>query len=126
MRPPDNILAKSQPPLSLPQHTCDVLTIRELLQPQFPQVAAVAGAWFWDDLWWALLLHDMGKAHQQFQQVLAGQDVPEWPGQRHELFSLPLVAALVADPARILSGGGAALWKKTLPTWPSGPRASPT
>lgn len=98
MRPPDSILAKSQPPLSLPQHTRDVLTIRELLRPQFPQVAAVAGAWFWDALWWALLLHDMGKAHQQFQRVLAGQAVPEWQGQRHELFSLPLVAALVPDP----------------------------
>lgn len=101
MPQPGSILAKSahedEEALSLPQHTMDVLLVRQLLRLQFPKAAEVAGAWFWDDLWWSLLLHDMGKAHREFQKLLADQSNNHWKGQRHELFSLPLVAALVKD-----------------------------
>ena len=98
-----NLLAKSahgdEEALSLPQHTMDVLLVRQILRLQFPKAAEVAGSWFWDDLWWSLLLHDTGKAHREFQQLLAGQPKHQWEHQRHELFSLPLVAALIKDEA---------------------------
>ena len=107
MPQPGSLLAKSahngEEALSLPQHTMDVLLVRQILRLQFPQAVAVAGSWFWGDLWWSLLLHDMGKAHGEFQKLLAGK-ANGWHGQRHELFSLPLVAALApaASQARIL------------------------
>jgi len=104
MPQPGSILAKSahgdEEALSLPQHTMDVLLVRQLLRLQFPKAAAVAGSWFWGDLWWSLLLHDTGKAHREFQKLLAGQPDHQWQKQRHELFSLPLVAALAPADSR--------------------------
>ena len=97
MPQPGSILAKSaqgdDEAVSLPQHTMDVLLVRQLLRLQFPKATAVAGSGFWDDLWWSLLLHDIGKVHREFQKLLADQP-HQWQHQRHELFSLPLVAAL--------------------------------
>lgn len=104
MPQPGNILAKSahgnEEVLSLPQHTMDVLLVRQLLRLQFPKAAEVAGSWFWSDLWWSLLLHDTGKAHREFQKLLAGQPNHQWQRQRHELFSLPLVAAIAPPDSR--------------------------
>ncbi|MET4107452.1 CRISPR-associated helicase Cas3' [Hymenobacter sp. UYP22] len=98
-----SILAKSaqggEDAISLPQHIMDVLLVRQMLHQQFPKAAAVAGDWFWQDLWWSLLLHDVGKVHREFQKLLAGQS-HQWDHQRHELFSLPLVAALAPEASR--------------------------
>ncbi len=102
MPQPGSIFAKSaqgeEEAISLPQHILDVLLVRQLLRLQFPKATAVAGSWFWDDLWWSLLLHDTGKVHREFQKLLADQP-HQWQRQRHELFSLPLVAALIKDDA---------------------------
>ena len=99
----NSILAKSardgEPAVSLPQHISDVLLIKEILQSQFPAAKSIVGEWFWKDLWWSLLLHDIGKVHTEFQKVLRGE-VNKWQGQRHELFSLPLVSVLVPDESR--------------------------
>lgn len=97
MPQPGSLFAKSaqdgKPALSLPQHTMDVLLVRQILRLQFPKAVDVAGSWFWGDLWWSLVLHDVGKAHKEFQKLLADQP-NQWQRQRHELFSLPFVAAL--------------------------------
>jgi len=104
MPQPGSLLAKSahgdEEALSLPQHTMDVLLVRQILRSQFPKAAEVAGAWFWGDLWWSLLLHDTGKAHREFQKLLADEPTHQWQRQRHELFSLPLVAALAPAESR--------------------------
>jgi len=103
MPQPGSIFAKSaqdgKAALSLPQHTMDVLLVRQLLRLQFPKAVAVAGDWFWGDLWWSLVLHDVGKAHQEFQKLLADQP-NQWQRQRHELFSLPFVVALAPAESR--------------------------
>ncbi|MFD1874313.1 CRISPR-associated helicase Cas3' [Hymenobacter bucti] len=103
MPQPGSLLAKSaqgdDEAVSLPQHIMDVLLVRQLLRLQFPKATAVAGSGFWDDLWWSLLLHDIGKVHREFQKLLADQP-HQWQHQRHELFSLPLVATLIKDDTR--------------------------
>lgn len=103
MPQPGSILAKSaqgnDEPVSLPQHIMDVLLVRQTLRLQFPKAVAVAGSSFWDDLWWSLLLHDMGKVHREFQKLLADQP-NQWQRQRHELFSLPIVATLAPAESR--------------------------
>ena len=93
------ILAKSEGQLPLVHHILDLLLIRQTLKTQFPTVAKLLGNTFWEDLWWAALLHDMGKAHIDFQKMLRGEQ-SKWDYQRHEIYSLPLVGAFVKDDTR--------------------------
>ncbi|RDC62300.1 CRISPR-associated helicase Cas3' [Adhaeribacter pallidiroseus] len=86
------ILAKSEPPLTLQTHIDDCLLIRNYLQKLFPQIPFTKDFDFWNTLQLAIIFHDLGKAHQEFQNVLRGQPA-KWHYQRHELFSLPFVAA---------------------------------
>lgn len=86
-------LAKSDPPLSLKIHIDDCLVILRQLQHLFPGVEKQLGVNnFWDLLKAAVIFHDLGKAHTEFQKLLAGEN-NKWNGQRHELFSIPFVDA---------------------------------
>lgn len=90
------LLAKSDPQITLLEHILDCLHIREMLVRQFPNVPGLfhSSMDFWELLRLAVIFHDLGKAHREFQKILAGNKNNEWEGQRHELFSLPFLEAL--------------------------------
>ncbi|MEZ4965153.1 MAG: CRISPR-associated helicase Cas3' [Saprospiraceae bacterium] len=98
------ILAKSDPEYSLRAHIADGLRIAEALKKAFPRVPEIAGMTdFWQWLETAVVFHDLGKAHAAFQKMLRKDSGQDWRGQRHELFSLPFVAALdVPDAEKLL------------------------
>lgn len=97
------LLAKSAdkkinlPAKTLRAHIDDCLLIGRYLQECFPEAATVSG-WgkprFWDILKIAIVCHDLGKAHKEFQNLLEGKP-NEWNFQRHELFSIPFIDALL-------------------------------
>lgn len=89
------LLAKSDPQVTLLGHIRDCLRIRETLVQQFPNVPKLfrAPADFWELLRIAVIFHDLGKSHREFQKILAGNKNNEWHSQRHELFSLPFLEA---------------------------------
>jgi CRISPR-associated endonuclease/helicase Cas3 len=89
----DVLLAKSHPQVTLEQHTRDVLRVLdEFLKKAFPKTPPQ----YWRLLRAAIVFHDLGKAHSEFQKVLQPDDYPtnNWGGQRHELLSMPYVQAL--------------------------------
>lgn len=88
------ILAKSEPPITLQQHIEDGLSVWAHLQSCFPSAPVCAqNENFWRLLWLCVVMHDLGKAHSEFQKVLRGLD-NDWHSQRHELFSLPFASRL--------------------------------
>ena len=91
----DILLAKSDPQVTLEQHTRDVLRVmNEFLKKAFPQTPPQ----YWRLLEVSIVFHDLGKAHLAFQKVLRpkefSNDKTDWRGQRHELLSMPYVQAL--------------------------------
>jgi len=88
------ILAKSEPQITLKQHIEDGLSVWKHLRSCFPAAPACAGKEnFWRLLRLSVIMHDLGKAHAEFQKVLQGLD-NSWNSQRHELFSLPFAKQL--------------------------------
>lgn len=87
------LLAKSDPRVTLLRHIQDCLHIREMLVQQFPNVPKLfqMPADFWELLRLAVIFHDLGKSHREFQKILSGNKNNDWEGQRHELFSLPFL-----------------------------------
>ncbi|GAB3800834.1 CRISPR-associated helicase/endonuclease Cas3 [Spirosoma humi] len=103
-KPYDEILAKSEPPeFTLKKHIDDCLLIWEILQTIFPQISKLQLSYdFWRVLRLAVVCHDLGKGHVDFQKVLRGEP-NQWRKQRHELFSLPFINGLEEDkPVRDL------------------------
>ncbi len=91
-----DILAKSgEPQISLKIHIDDCLLVAALLEKSFPQIIRLPYIRFefWEVLRTCIIFHDLGKAHLEFQKVLAGVS-HLWQSQRHELFSLPFVEGL--------------------------------
>ena len=83
------ILAKSNPKISLKRHIDDGLIILEYLKKCIPNVPNIQGeSNFWNILKVCVICHDLGKSHKEFQKMLIGEN-NEWFCQRHELFSLP-------------------------------------
>ena len=65
------LLAKSEPQISLKQHTEDGLEVWKCLQISFPLAPKIAEK---DNFWWllrlAIITHDLGKSHQEFQKII--------------------------------------------------------
>ena len=87
------VLAKSKPEISLEEHINDCLHIKELLQQLLPNVPVSDKIGFWEMLRIAVICHDLGKSHKEFQKMLREMK-HAWNWQRHELFSLPFVLSL--------------------------------
>lgn len=88
------LLAKSNPKVSLKQHIDDALEVFELLKLSFPKISTIVkDKDFWEQLRQSIIFHDLGKSHAEFQKLLLGKS-NEWKLQRHELFSLPFVNVL--------------------------------
>ena len=82
-----DLLAKSEPKVPLKKHIEDGLSVWKCLQVSFPQAPICAGNEnFWRLLRLSVVMHDLGKAHSEFQKELRGLK-SEWYSQRHELFS---------------------------------------
>jgi CRISPR-associated endonuclease/helicase Cas3 len=94
------LLAKSKgkdgsPARLLKQHIDDLLDVREHLRKAFPQAEKWAKMHdFWEIMRIAIIFHDLGKAHSEFQKMLYAGTAPNWRWQRHELFSLPFLQML--------------------------------
>ena len=84
------VLAKSKPEISLAQHIDDCLNIWQQLSLCFSRLPIQNVSEFWSVLRDALVFHDTGKSHREFQRVLYGRPsaLKAWCKQRHELFSL--------------------------------------
>ena len=94
------LLAKSDPPNQperLLDHTENCLAVYESLRERMPFLADVAeNPDFFEHLFYAVALHDLGKAATGFQQQLTGGK--RW-GYRHEILSAGFVAAIQLSQA---------------------------
>ncbi len=87
------VLAKSEPPISLKQHILDGLVILDCLKQAFPNLPISDIDRFWDSLFLCVIFHDLGKSHCEFQHMLYGNP-NKWLKQRHELYSIPFIEGL--------------------------------
>lgn len=87
------VLAKSKPAITLNDHIKDCLNIFEQLKVCIPNIPIENKESFWKLLKAAIVFHDMGKAHGEFQKLLSGKR-NSWYSQRHELFSVLYINSL--------------------------------
>ncbi|MCC7203095.1 MAG: CRISPR-associated helicase Cas3' [Nitrospirae bacterium] len=86
------LLAKSSPPETLVEHTGNCLMVFNSVRENYPFLPDLCGApRFFDHLFAAVALHDVGKSASGFQRELSGGT--QW-GYRHELLSAALVNGL--------------------------------
>src|SRR5690606_3315264 len=91
------ILAKSEPQISLKEHIDDCLRILDYLKICFPKtLEIVTEIDFWRVVRFSVIMHDLGKAHSEFTKILLGLK-SDWKRQRHEFFSLPFIDGLTID-----------------------------
>lgn len=85
----------NQPPISLREHIIDCLLVFDFVKRAFPKAAEISGLRekFWDILKLAIIFHDLGKTHREFQKLLH-RKTNQWNFQRHELFSIPFVEGI--------------------------------
>ncbi|MCF8458179.1 MAG: CRISPR-associated helicase Cas3' [Bacteroidales bacterium] len=84
------VLAKSEPSISLKQHIDECLLVYESLKKAFGRLPVNDQNRFWKLIRLGIIFHDLGKSHSGFQKVLKGNP-RDWYHQRHELFSAPFV-----------------------------------
>ena len=86
------LLAKSNPPENLLEHTENCLAVYDSLRERMPFLADVANSPdFFEHLFYAVALHDFGKAAVGFQKQLTERK--RW-NYRHEILSAGFVAGL--------------------------------
>ncbi|MCK9618153.1 MAG: CRISPR-associated helicase Cas3' [Lentimicrobiaceae bacterium] len=84
------VLAKSEPSVSLKQHIDECLRVYESLRKAFGRLPVVNPDRFWELIRLGIIFHDLGKSHSEFQKMLSGKRA-NWYHQRHELFSVPFI-----------------------------------
>jgi CRISPR-associated endonuclease/helicase Cas3 len=87
------VLAKSEPPISLKLHTDECLRVYESLRKAFGRLPVDDPVRFWKLIRLGIIFHDLGKSHSEFQKMLLGKRA-NWYHQRHELFSTPFIDRL--------------------------------
>lgn len=88
------LLAKSEPRISLKEHIEDCLRILDYLKICFLKAKEIIHEIdFWEVVRVSIIMHDLGKAHSEFTKVLLDLE-NSWNRQRHELFSLPFIEGL--------------------------------
>ena len=90
------VLAKSEPAVTLAQHISDCLNIVKYLRMCFPNIPVDNKNGFWNTLKIVMILHDSGKCHKEFQKLLCNMK-NEWHNRRHEVFSMYFVENAVID-----------------------------
>lgn len=84
------VLAKSEPSVSLKQHINECLRVYESLRKAFGRLPINDPDHFWKLIRLGIIFHDLGKSHSEFQKMLSGKRA-NWYHQRHELFSVPFI-----------------------------------
>ncbi|MDX9852225.1 MAG: CRISPR-associated helicase Cas3' [Tenuifilaceae bacterium] len=87
------VLAKSEPPISLKQHIDECLSVFESLRKALECLPVNDLSHFWELVRIGIIFHDLGKSHSEFQKLLLGKRA-NWYHQRHELFSTPFINSL--------------------------------
>jgi CRISPR-associated endonuclease/helicase Cas3 len=87
------VLAKSEPPISLRHHINECLSVYKSLQKAFRRLPVNDSTHFWELVRLGIVFHDLGKSHSEFQKMLLGKRA-NWYHQRHELFSTPIIDRL--------------------------------
>lgn len=96
------VLAKSEPPVSLKKHIDECLQVYESLRTAFRRLPVDDSDRFWKLIRLGIIFHDLGKSHSEFQKLLSGKHA-NWYHQRHELFSIPFVEQLdLAEEDKLL------------------------
>lgn len=96
------LLAKSNPPQTLEEHINEALKIEEILKSSFDNIRLIScDDNFWELLRTAIVFHDLGKVHYEFQKMLQGNP-HQWKHQRHELFSLPFIQSLNGNGVELI------------------------
>ncbi len=100
------ILAKSEPAVTLSEHISDCLNIVKYLRLCIPNIPVEDRNKFWSALEYAMVFHDSGKCHRDFQKMLMGMK-NDWHNRRHEIFSMYFIenSDLTADLKTIIGFG---------------------
>jgi len=88
------VYAKSKPLVTLRKHTDDCLSVFRSVRQLFPHLPQICGVpEFFEHLFYAIYMHDLGKAASGFQKILLNGG--EW-GYRHEILSAGYIRSLTS------------------------------
>lgn len=89
-----DILAKSNPEVTLKVHINNCLTVEQELSKSIPALNSLCSEYnFFEILKICIICHDLGKSNIEFQKLLKGEK-NHWNGRRHELYSTPFIKNL--------------------------------